>query len=206
MDTKKGRRTMATAMLNARGQEVDANEGLGADDIVGRSLLSSGCFVLNGDIDSDSIGGALRWLVHENNKSERKVLTLYINSVGGYIDDAFALIDLMRHSHHTIRTVGLGQVMSSAFMIFIAGTQGHRYIGQNALILSHQYSDELEGKHHDIKSYMKAAEATNNRMINLVKETTGLTTSVIKRKLFPPSDVWLTPDEAVALNIADYIL
>lgn len=206
MDQTEGRGTMATAMLNARAQEVESNEGLGADDIVGRSLLSSNCFVLNGDIDSDSIGPAIRWLIYENNKSERKTLTLYINSVGGYIDDAFALIDLMRHSQHTIRTVGLGQVMSSAFMIFVAGTPGHRYIGKNALVLCHQYSDELEGKHHDIKSYMKAAEATNNRMINLLKETSGMSTSVIKRKLFPPSDVWLTPEELLDMNLADRIL
>ena len=197
---------MATAMLNARTQEVDANEGLGADDVIGRGLLGSGCFVLNGDIDSDSIGGALRWLIYENSNKESKMLTLYVNSVGGYVDDAFALIDLMRSSHHRIRTVGLGQVMSSAFLIFVAGEPGQRYIGKNALVLCHQYSDELEGKHHDLKSYMKAAETTNNRMINLIKETSGLTIPVIKRKLFPPSDVWLTPQELVTLNLADRIL
>lgn len=197
---------MATAMLNIKGQETDLNEGLGADDIISRGLLDAGCFVLNGDIDSDSIGPALKWLIYENSKAGVRELTLYINSTGGYLDDAFALIDVMRKSKHNIRTVGIGNVMSSAFLIFIAGTKGSRYIAENANVLAHQYSDALEGKHHDLKSYMKSAEFTNTRMINLVKECSPLTTAVIKRKIFPPSDVWLTPYELLSLDLADHLL
>ena len=97
--------------------------------------------------------------------------------------------------------------MSSAFLIFSAGTTGNRYIAKNASILCHQYSEELgESKHHDIKSFAKECELTNQRMVDLLKECSGLSTSVVKRRLLPPSDVWLTPEELVELNIADYIL
>jgi len=46
----------------------------------------------------------------------------------------------------------------------------------------------------------------NNRMVELIKECTDLPTRTIKTKLLPPSDVWLTVDEAVELGIADHIL
>lgn len=197
---------MATAILNIRSKDNDDSlEGLGADDIINRGLLASNCFLLNGDIDFDSVGSAIRWIIYENTKPETKTLTIYINSIGGFVDDAFALIDVIKNSKHIIRTVGIGNVMSSAFLIFSAGTKGHRFIGKNANILSHQYSDEVDGKHHDIKSYMKVAEFTQKRMVDLLKDATGLDTATVRRKLFPPSDVWLTPQEMLNLGIADKV-
>ena len=45
----------------------------------------------------------------------------------------------------------------------------------------------------------------NNRMVELIKECTDLSTRVIKTKLLPPSDVWLTVDEVIELGVADHI-
>lgn len=188
-------------------KDIQRPEGLGADDVIGLKLLDNHTFILNDEIEAENIGQAIRWLIYENTSDEEKELTIYINSTGGSLNDAFALIDLMRHSKHTIKTVGIGNVMSSAFLIFSAGTTGNRYIAKNASILCHQYSEELgESKHHDIKSFAKECELTNQRMVDLLKECSGLSTSVVKRRLLPPSDVWLTPEELVELNIADYIL
>ena len=188
-------------------REPQKPEGLGAEDVIGLRLLDTHTFVLNGDIESDNIGAAIRWLIYENTSDEEKELTLYINSTGGLLNDAFGLIDMMRNSKHTIKTVGLGNVMSSAFLIFAAGSRGHRYIAKNASILSHQYSEELtETKHHEIKNFIKECENTNERMVALLKECSDLSASEIKRKLLPASDVWLTAEEIVELGIADYIL
>ncbi len=188
-------------------KDIQKHEGLGADDIIGLNLLKNHTFVLNGDITEENINDAIRWLIYENTSDEEKELTLYINSTGGLLNDAFALIDLMRNSKHTIKTVGLGNVMSSAFLIFAAGTRDHRYIAKNASILSHQYSDEIsETKHHDIKSFSKECDNVNERMVELLKTCTDLNGSTIKRKLLPASDVWLKAEELVELGIADYIL
>lgn len=195
-------------MLNVKQQveDQDPYAGLGASDVVDRGLLDSKSYVLSGEIDSDSIDSVLKWLIFENSKQERRTLTLYINSIGGYIDDAFGLIDMMRYTKHNIRTVGIGSVMSSAFLIFAAGTKGMRMIGKNSSPMCHQYSDTIDGKHHDIKAYMKAAEHTNRRMLDFLKECTGLDVATIKRKLLAPSDTWLTPEELINLNVADHIL
>lgn len=186
---------------------IQRPEGLGADDVIGIGLLDNHTYLINGEITEESIEGAIRWLIYENASDVEKTLTLYINSVGGSVTDAFALIDMMKHSKHYIRTIGMGNVMSSAFLIFAAGSQGLRYIAKNASILSHQYSDEIgEVKHHDIKSFAKEAEYTNDRMVRLLKECSGLDTTTVKRKLLPPTDVWLTAEELVDFGIADHIL
>jgi ATP-dependent Clp protease protease subunit len=188
-------------------KDIQRHEGLGAGDIIGLGLLKNHTFVLSGDITEENINEALRWLIYENTSDEEKELTLYVNSTGGLLNDAFALIDMMRHSKHTIKTIGFGNVMSSAFLIFAAGTRGYRYIAKNASILSHQYSDELsESKHHDIKSFSKECDNVNERMVSLLKTCTDLNGSTIKRKLLPASDVWLKAEELVDLGIADHIL
>jgi ATP-dependent Clp endopeptidase proteolytic subunit ClpP len=196
-------------MLNVKQnveEVIDPYAGLGASDVIDRGILDSNSYVLSGVIDSESIDSVVRWLIFENNKPTQHMLTLYVNSTGGYLDDAFCLIDMMRHTKHSIRTVGMGHVMSAAFLIFSSGTRGFRFIGKNANIMSHQFSDAIDGKHHDIKAYMKCAEYTNKRMVDLLKDNTGLDTATIKRKLLPPSDVWLTPEELIELNVADHIL
>jgi ATP-dependent protease ClpP protease subunit len=43
-------------------------------------------------------------------------------------------------------------------------------------------------------------------MIAILKEATGMTTSIVKKKLLPASDVYLTADEVVELGVADHIL
>jgi len=131
---------------------------------------------------------------------------LYINSTGGDLYSAFALIDVMRNSYHPIRVIGIGAVMSAAFMIFAAGTSGERYAGKNTSFMCHQYSDNLTGKHHDLKASMKDGEIMNVKMVQLLKDATGLAPSKIKAKLLPASDVYLTAEEVLELGIADHIL
>jgi len=179
---------------------------LGADDLIGLSLLKNHIHVLNGEIVESNIAEAIKWIIFENTDDKEKTLTLYINSTGGSLCDAFALIDVMRSSKHPIRTIGIGSVMSAAFMIFIAGDKGGRILAKNTSILCHQFSENTEGKYHDLKASLRENENMNTRMVDLIKECTDLSTRVIKTKLLPPSDVWLTVDEAVELGIADHIL
>jgi ATP-dependent Clp protease protease subunit len=188
-------------------EEFDLSDALGAFDKIGLGLLKGHTHILNGEIDSDNIEKAIRWIIYENIDDEQKILTLYINSIGGNLNDAFGLIDLMRNSKHRIRTIGIGSVMSSAFLIFMAGTKGERYISKNSSILSHQYSDSIDStKHHDIKSLTKECENMNDRMIELIRECTDLNIRTIKTKLLAPSDVWLKAEDLVELGAADHIL
>jgi ATP-dependent Clp protease, protease subunit len=179
---------------------------LGAKETIDTTLLKNHTYFLSGTIDEDSIEPVIRWIMYENMMEEEgKVLTLYINSSGGGLYDAFALVDMMRKSAYPISTVGIGSVCSAAFVIFAAGTKGHRYMSENTSILSHQFTGDTSGKYHDMISGMKENEYANDRMKKVLSESTGLTEKAVKAKLLPPSDVWLTPAEAVALGAADHI-
>lgn len=196
---------MAIKKTNIEPDDEKSESALGSEDRISNFLLDKHTHLLNGDIDHESIEKVLRWIIHENLSDEEKVLTIYINSQGGDLGDAFALIDMMRSSKHPIRTIGIGNVMSSAFLIFASGTKGERYIGKNTSILCHQYSDEMQAKHHDLRAQIIEGDRINERMILLIEEQTGLTKRVIKSKLLKETDVWLSAEELVEYGVADHI-
>lgn len=176
-----------------------------ADDKIELAFLDNHVHFINGDINEETIGKAIRWIIYENLKGEHP-LTLYINSDGGNLPDAFALIDVMRMSKSPVRTIGIGSICSSGFLIFAAGTKGHRLIGNNTTIMCHQFSESTEGKYHDLQTKIKENKRMNDRMISLLTECSVLSEREVKTKLLPPSDVWLSAEEIVELGIADSIL
>jgi ATP-dependent Clp protease protease subunit len=178
-----------------------------AEDRIDLKLLENSTHFINGEINEESIGAAVKWLIYENlDTSKEKVLTLYINSTGGDLYQAFGLIDVMRASPHVVRCIGIGAVMSAAFLIFASGDREQRYAAKNTSFMCHQFTESMDSKYHDLKATMRENDICNDRMITILKEATGLAPSVIKKKLLPASDVYLTAEEVVELKVADHIL
>jgi ATP-dependent Clp protease protease subunit len=188
-------------------KKLQLDESIGSSELIGLGLLANHTHYLSGEIDNETIGEVIKWLIYENlGSSQNKILTLYINSTGGDLYEAFALIDVMRNSKCQIRTVGVGAVMSAAFLIFASGSKGERFAGQNTSFMCHQFTSGSEDKYHDLKATMRENDLCNTRMIQILKDSTGLVPSKIKSKLLPASDVYLTADEVVELGVADHIL
>jgi ATP-dependent Clp protease protease subunit len=160
-----------------------------------------------GEIAEENIAECVKWIVYENfDTTKSKVLTLYINSTGGNLYDAFALIDVMRTSHHPVRTISVGTAMSAAFLIFAAGASGERYAAKNASFMCHQFTENMDAKYHDLKATMRENDICNQKMVDILKAATGMAPSVIKKKLLPASDVYLTAEELIELGVADHLL
>lgn len=162
---------------------------------------------LNGEITEDNTRRIVQWIIYENTSNVTdKTLTLYVNSPGGDLYEAFSLIDIMNASKYPIRTVGIGQVMSAAFLIFCSGSKGQRVIGKNTGIMCHQLSDTFDGKHHDLKATMREVENCNARMINILKKCSGMDDRNINAKLLHSTDVYLKAEDMLSYGLADQIL
>lgn len=172
-----------------------------------RLLQEAGMYVFMSEVSDDSIKPVIEWILVENHvvKKKKKELLLMICSEGGSVEDAFALIDVMKASGIPIKTVGLGCVASSGLLIFLAGMKGRRMLTPNTSILSHQYSNYHEGKHHELFAIAKEHSLIQERMLKHYQATTGLSAEVILNKLLPPTDVYLSADEALALGLCDYV-
>jgi ATP-dependent Clp protease protease subunit len=193
--------------MNGKKIVTDKNDDvMSVDERIDTSFLESHTHFINGAINEETTGKAIRWIIFENMKEGNEPLSLYINSDGGNLPDAFALIDIMRMSKKPVRTIGIGSVCSSAFFIFAAGTKGHRMVGKNTILMCHQFTETSEGKYHDLRTRLKESARVNQRMIDLLSECSNLDAREVKTKLLPPSDVWLSADDVIELGIADSIL
>ena len=193
--------------IRRKTQEMESDLLFSVQDRIENAFLDNHIHFLSGDIQEENILGAMQWILYENTIStDSSPLNLYVNSIGGDLYQALGLIDVMRLSRRPIHTIGVGAIMSAGFLIFASGTKGQRYITKNCGIMCHQYSDTYEGKHHDLKSFTKEAELTNQRMLSILQDASGLSAREVKSKLLSPSDVWMNANELVKLGIADHIL
>jgi ATP-dependent Clp protease protease subunit len=174
----------------------------------GEALVDHGIYVLMDNITNDTVRPVIEWILHENHvrKKKYKELLLMICSNGGSMEDAFALIDVMKASKVPIKTVGLGSIASCGLMIFLAGTRGRRTLTPNTSILSHQFSWGSSGKVHELFATVKEFELTQARMIRHYQSSTLLDEETIKKVLLPPQDVYLSAEEALSYNICDSVV
>jgi ATP-dependent Clp protease, protease subunit len=170
------------------------------------TLDDRGVYLFFEDFNSISARALVHWILSKNfNPGSLDHLTLVINSPGGSLQDAFAIIDVMNGSKLPVHTVGIGEICSAGFATFINGAKGHRILTPNTTIMSHQFSWGARGKEHDLISVQKEFGLVGQRMIKHYKKCTGLSEKVIREKLLPESDVWLSATEALKLNICDYV-
>lgn len=181
----------------------------GDQDPIQAALISNHSHLLQGEINYETVGRAVQWVIAENimaeEKGKKKILTLYINSNGGDLYNAFALVDVMHASKYPVATVGIGNVMSAAALILACGYRGHRYLARHAGIMIHQFYSDMEGKEHELKAGMKELDLCRARIHSLLTTYCHISDRTVKKKLLQPSDMWLTAEEAVKLKLADKI-
>jgi ATP-dependent Clp protease protease subunit len=175
----------------------------------GMVMYENGMYYMADAFTYESTRPIVTWIIEQNllpDTRRPKELTLIINSPGGSVHAAFALIDTMKGSAIPIKTVGLGLIASGGVLTFMSGEPGRRVLTPNTSILSHQYSWGVGGKEHELFARMREFELSSERMVKHYKKCTGLSEKKIRKYLLPAHDVWLSADEAIELNIADEIV
>jgi ATP-dependent Clp protease protease subunit len=160
---------------------------------------------LTGEVTGESVEKAIRWIMMGAQNTPSDFMKLIINSDGGSLNDAFALIDVMRSSPISVVTLGMGNLMSSAFMIFAAGKKGQRAIAKNTSIMIHQFNHEISGKYHDIKAFSQEFDRINQRMLNTLIDCSGMSEDDVRKYLLGPTDSWMDAYQLKEYGIADYI-
>ena len=172
-------------------------------------MWNAGIIYFAEQFTSETTKPVINTIIEKNlmpNSERPNEITLVINSPGGSVHAAFALIDTMKGSAIPIKTVGLGLIASCGILTFMAGTKGKRLITPNTSILSHQYSWGSQGKEHELFARVREYELSTERMIEHYKKCTGLKEKQIREVLLPPQDVWLSAEDAVKYGIADKVV
>lgn len=176
------------------------------NDDIEKTLLERNIYFLNGEITSDSANELIRWLIYHNTDTKvKKELSIYISSDGGSLIDAFGIIDMMYTSPHNVKTVAVSSACSAAFYILISGTKGRRYSCPLTTLMCHEFSNEINAKYHDIKSWVKENESIKDRTYNIL-ENAGVDKTLINKKFLLPSDFYMSPQQAFENKVIDHIL
>jgi len=170
-------------------------------------LSQHGVHFLNEGITDKSCGQAINYILRANMDPSCpwKHIQLIINSGGGYVDSGFALIDVMETSKIPVRTLGLGTIASMGLLICMAGDKGNRAVTPKTMIMSHQFAGGAFGKQHELVSSAIHHDWVGDTILKHYKKHTGLTEKVIKEKLLPESDTWLTATQAKKYKLIDRI-
>ncbi len=174
-------------------------------DIFSR-LLNERIVMLNDAVTNESASLIIAQLLFLEAEDPGKDINFYINSPGGSVTDAFAILDTMNFIKCDVSTICLGMAASAASLLLVSGTTGKRFALQNSEILIHQpsISGGLQGQATDIKIYSDWMQRSKLRLNEIYSKRTGQPIDIIAKDM--ERDYHMTAEEAKAYGIIDDIL
>ena len=175
-------------------------------------------YIFSSEFDSSSSSDAIKFIIARNlmKKDRPKQIKMIINSPGGNVPSAFALIDTMKGSKIPVYTYGLGEIASCGLLTFMAGAKGKRFVLPEARTMIHRVSSGTPGtrgsvhvqelQFEDAKRSFEESQRINKRLTELyVKHNTAGKTY---DELFGDMkfDTFLSAAEAVEYGLADRIV
>jgi ATP-dependent Clp protease, protease subunit len=174
-----------------------------AYDIYSR-LLKERIIFLGGPIDDHIANIVVAQLLFLQSEDPKKDIALYINSPGGSVTAALAIIDTMNHIKPDISTVCVGMAASAGAIILSAGKKGKRYTLPNAEIMIHQPWGGAEGRAADIEITAKQILKIREKLNKMLAENTGKPLSQIEKDV--DRDYFMGAEEAKKYGIVDKVL
>lgn len=184
----------------------DTGRGERSMDIFSR-LLQDRIIFIGTDINDTVANVVVAQLLFLKMQDPKKDVSIYINSVGGYIAAGLAIYDTMQWMGCEVNTYCIGQASSMGALLLTAGTKGKRYALPNSRIMIHQPYGGIMGTAADIK--IQAAEILyhKRRVTEIIAEHTGQ--SIEQVAVDCDRDFHMTPHQAVqygSLGLIDHVV
>jgi ATP-dependent protease ClpP protease subunit len=132
-----------------------------------------------------------------------KKITIKINSTGGSVYEALAIVGRIKSSPCTIHTIGYGAVMSAATLILASGHK--RYMSKYGWFMMHEGHSEIEGRLTDLKNQISQIEREEVTWAKWMTDFTKVE-QPFWIKVSSGKDVYLNASELLKLNVIDHII
>ena len=149
-----------------------------AYDIYSR-LLKENIIFLGGPIDDDTANIVIAQLLFLQSEDPKKDISLYINSPGGSVSSAMAILDTMNHVKNDVSTVCVGMAASGAAVLLSSGKKGKRYALPNSEIMIHQPLGGAQGQATDIEITAKQILKIKQKLNKIFSSNNNQTLSLI---------------------------
>jgi ATP-dependent Clp protease protease subunit len=174
-----------------------------AYDIYSR-LLRERIVFLAGPIDDNVANIIVAQLLFLQSEDSKKDISLYINSPGGSVTAALAILDTMNHIKPDVSTTVVGMAASAGALLLSAGKKGKRFALPNAEIMIHQPSGGAEGRASDIEVTAKQIIKTREKLNKIMAANTGQTIARIEKDV--DRDYFMDAEEGKKYGIIDKVI
>lgn len=205
---------MNTNLYNERGvsgQPLQPNPDELKDwyDVLERQLslqidFSSNVIFLNSDIDDTTLTDLMIRVRALLDKPQRpEVINLMINSNGGDVIEALAIIDFIESLDVKVNVICRGKAHSAAAVILACGT-GTRAVSRRSSVMFHQSYNYAEGKFTDAQAYIQMSQRLESEIHDLLAARTRKDAAWWKDNM--KTDLFLTTDQLMEYGVIDAIL
>ncbi len=168
-------------------------------------LLEDRIIFLGTGIDDTVANLVIAQLLYLESIDTKKDITMYINSPGGSVSSAMAILDTMNFVSPDVSTVCIGMAASAAAVLLSAGTKGKRFTLPNSRVLIHQPLVEgMGGQATDIEIHTKELLRIKKELATILADNTGQPISKINNDV--ERDYILSAEEAKKYGLVDEII
>lgn len=141
-------------------------------------------------------------------ESRARHIVVNIRSTGGDVEDALLIYEALRESGCRVTTRCYGYTASAATIIAQAASRGRRQVSASSLYLVHRCHSLCEGNVEELEATRNLLAESDKRLANIYAQRSGRS---VEEMLALMSDNggrgrWLSPEEVVALGLADKIV
>ena len=166
------------------------------------SLLNNRIIFLNGEINEESAYQVIAKLLYLDSLGKEDI-SLYVNSLGGSVNQGLAIIDTMGLIKSDVATYCVGEACSMGAIILSAGTKGKRYSLPNAEIMIHQPSGGARGKSDDVVIHSTCLVKCKDKLIEILAKNTKKSKKEIQKYFI--NDYFMNSQEALEFGIVDKV-
>jgi ATP-dependent Clp protease protease subunit len=167
-------------------------------------LLKDRIIFLGSEIDEQTANILVAQLLFLDSQDSTKDISIYINSPGGSVYDAFAIYDTMQYIKSDIQTIVIGMAASAAAFLLSSGTKGKRFALPNSKIMIHQPSSGTRGKVTDMEIVLEESLKLKKQLESIIAENTGQKMAKVHSDM--ERDYYMSANEAKSYGLVDSVI
>ena len=161
---------------------------------------------INGPITDSLIEILYTNLINLQEQSQQLPIRVIVNSLGGNLFESVVATDLMGTTPCPVTTVGLANIVSGGFIIFMGGKE--RICHDYTQIMMHSAGFGMTDKVPDIEAHVEYIKEVQGKLSKLLSyQTAGRTTVGYWMELFESGkDKWFSVEESLKLGIVHRVI
>ena len=167
-------------------------------------LLSERIIFITGEINDTLASTIVSEIIYLSAVSQKKKITIYINSPGGEVNSGLAIYDAMKNSPCPIETIGIGLCASMGALLLSSGDKGLRKAYKNCEIMIHQPLGGTNGQVSDIEIMTKRFAYLKEQITEILSKNTSQPIKKITKDC--DRNFFLNSNEALEYHLIDEIV